>query len=114
MNAVADAEAGQHSEQSEYTSEPDPARSKALADVIHRATDVVPQFVNLAVVDRQNGFGVFGCDTKESNQPHPEHRTWATDRNRSCHAGDIPCADGGRQRCHQCLEGADVALSSRV
>ena len=114
LNAVADAKTGQHAEQSEHPSQPDPSRSKTFADVVHRPTDVMTQVIHLAVVNRQNGFGVFGGNAKEGDQPHPEDRTWPTDGDRSCHTGDISRADGGRQRSHQSLKGTDITLSLLV
>ena len=75
---------------------------------------MVTQVIHLAVVNRQNSFGVFGGNAKEGDQPHPEDRTWPTDGDRSSHTGDISGADGGRQRCHQSLEGTDVTLSFLV
>ena len=75
---------------------------------------MVPEFIDLAVVDRQYRFGVFGGDAEEGDQPHPEHGTGATDGNRAGHPGDIARADRGRQRCHQGLEWRNIAFVDGV
>ena len=114
LNAIADPEPGEHAEESEQASKPHPARAEPIADVIHRSTHVVAQFIHLAVVNSEHRLGVFGRDSKEGDQPHPEHGTGSTDGNRCGHPGDVAGAHRCRQRRHQGLEWRDVTLTRLV
>ena len=94
LNAVADPESGQHAEQGEETGHPAPSLTEAIADVIHRATDVVSIAVGFTELHRQNRFGVFRSDAEHGNHPHPEDRARSTNGDGTGHTSDVSGADG--------------------
>ena len=108
LNAVADAEAGEHAEHGKESGQPAPALAEAVADVIHRAAHMVALVIGLTEVNRQEGLGVFGGDAEHGNHPHPEHGAWAAHGNGTGDTGNVAGADGGGEGSHQRLERRDL------
>ena len=65
-------------------------------------------FVLLTVLHGQGDLSVLGAHAEEGRDPHPEHRTRATDEDCARHAGDVAGAHGARQRGAHRLEGGQV------
>ena len=69
---------------------------------------MVTQSINLAVIDRQHGLGVFSGNAKDGDDPHPKHGTGPANGDGASDPSDVAGADGGGERCHQGAEGRDV------
>ena len=54
--------------------------------------------------------GIVGHHAEEGDEPHPEHRAGAANRNGACYTDDITGADGGRQSGAQGLELGNGAI----
>ena len=110
LDGVADAEAGEHAKNGKEHTKPFPFLAQAVLDVIHRAANVVATGILLAIAHGQNGLAEFGCHAYQGNNPHPEQRARATQKDRGSDARDVTGADGGGEGGHQGVERADVTL----
>ena len=116
LHRVADPEGGDGSEDREQEPEPLPELGSELAhavpQVVHRAADVLPGRVDLAVRHRADGLGVLRGHPEQRDQPHVEDGAGSPQRNRGRDPGDVPGANGRGQCRHQGVEGLDLPLSS--
>ena len=108
LDTIADAERSQHAKQGKEDAQPAPLRSQAVLDVIHGTTHVITEGIHFPVMNRQDGFGVFGGNPEERHNPHPEHGAGATDKDCAGHTGNVPRSHRGGEGRHQRLEGSHV------
>ena len=83
----------------------------AVAQVVHRSADEPPRGVLLAIGDRAHRLGVLRRHAEQRDEPHVEDRAWSAEGDGGRDAGDVPRADGGRQRGHERVEGLDLAFA---
>ena len=102
LHSVTDAEPGQHAEQGEQDRQPGKFGAKAMADVVHRAANILTVAVLLAKVHRQNRLAVLGCNANQSDQPHPHQSARSTQCDGRSHPGNVAGANGGRHGSGQC------------
>ena len=112
----ADAEqAREHAEHGEQYGEPLEVEPETFLDtcfdVVEGAAQNLAVVVDLAVLDREQAFGVLGGHAEEGGDFHPEERARAagTDGGRDTH--DVTRADGGRKSRAERREARDFAFA---
>jgi len=82
-----------HTKESEGHRQPHPFRAKAVFDVVHRTTNAVAIFIDLAVTHGEHAFAKFCGGSKDRRDPHPKHSAGPADGNGSRHARNIARAN---------------------
>ena len=67
---------------------------------------------NVPESDGQKTFGVFGCRSQKSSNPHPEQSAGTSCDDGSCHTDDIAGPDRGRQGGAECSKAGYLAVLS--
>ena len=106
------AQAGSHNtEDREHYSQGLEFFAQALFNVVHRTAGSVAVFIIGTILNSQHAFGIFGCHTEESSQPHPQQSTGTTELNCRCYANDITGADSCGQSSAQSLKAAYITFA---
>ena len=71
---------------------------------MHGATDHEPLIVLLTVFMADRYLDKLCGHANESRGPHPKQRSGPAQKNSECHAANVACTNGSRQRCRQGLE----------
>ena len=64
-----------------------------MCDVIHWSTRYITLVVKCTEFNSQKTFGIFGCHTKESGNPHPEKGTRSTCLDGSSYTDNVTCTN---------------------
>ena len=88
--------------------------TQTVLDVVHRSANVVAARILLAKMHGQGSLAELGGHADDCNGPHPEQRARTAKEQRGSDPGNIARAHRGRQRRHQRVEGADIALGGAL
>ena len=101
-------DAGRDAEESEQDRQPLPILAEALLDVVERTAQNTPVRRELAVLDREEAFGILRRHAEERRKLHPEERTRAARPDRRRDTDDVARANRCRKRGTQRAKGRDV------
>ena len=86
--------------------------AQTVADIVHRAADIIAEHIFFTVTDGQCRFGKLDGHAGQRDQPHPEKGIRSAEADRRGHARDIAGTDYGGHGGHQRVERGNVPASS--
>ena len=116
LTHVADAEAGQNTENTEKKRQhftdglAAPEAAQTVPQIVHGTAGPLPRGILPAVVDTKHVFGEIGHHTENRHNPHPEDGAGAAGHNGRGDTRDVTGADGRCQRRTQALELTDGTI----
>ena len=72
-----------------------------MCDVIHWTTRNITLVVKCTEFNSQKTFGIFGCHTKESGNPHPEKGTRSTSFDGCSYPNNVTCTNSCSKSCRK-------------